>query len=400
MQQRILLLGGSHFQIPSIKYAKKAGYYTITCDYLPDNPGHKFADEYYDVSTTDKEEVLNLAKELDIDGIVAYASDPSAPTAAYVAEKLNLIGNPYESVKLLTEKDKYRNFLHENGFNAPKSESYFNFEKAKLEVDDFALPVMIKPVDSSGSKGVNKLDEHNIDLLKDYFDYALKYSRKKRVIIEEFIDKRDYQIDGDVFVNNGEIVFAGYGNQHVDNDCNPYVPMGISFPLIYSKKIENKITEQLNEIFDLLNMKVGAFNIEVMIDKEDNIFIMEIGPRNGGNLIPEVIKYAADFDMIGSTIDIAMGNEIDSYEGKEFNKYMSSYIIHSQKDGKFKELKTSEFIRNNIVSKNLLFDEGDEINQFNGSNDTVGTAILEFNSLNEMINKMDKMNKLIRVNRY
>ena len=95
------MLGASHFQIPAIKYAKEAGYKVITADYLPNNPGHKYSDKYYNVSTIDKESVLKLACELNIDGILSYASDPGAPTAAYVAEKLNLPGNPYKSVKIL-----------------------------------------------------------------------------------------------------------------------------------------------------------------------------------------------------------------------------------------------------------------------------------------------------------
>ena len=88
------MLGGSHFQVPAIKYAKSAGYYVITADYLPDNPGHKYSDEYYNVSTINDKKVLNLAERLKIDGIISYASDPGAPAAAYVAEKLSLPGNP------------------------------------------------------------------------------------------------------------------------------------------------------------------------------------------------------------------------------------------------------------------------------------------------------------------
>ena len=113
--KKILMLGGAMQQIPAIKEAKEKGLYVITCDYLPDNPGHKYADEYYNVSTTDKDAVLELAKACNIDGIVAYASDPAAPTAAYVAEKLGLPGNPCESVEILTQKDLFRDFLQKNG---------------------------------------------------------------------------------------------------------------------------------------------------------------------------------------------------------------------------------------------------------------------------------------------
>ena len=108
MQKRILFLGGSKFQIPPIVYAKEQGHYVITCDYLPDNPGHAFADEYHNVSTTDQEAVLELAEILKVDGIVAYASDPAAPTQAYVCNKLGLPSNPYDSVEILARKDYFR----------------------------------------------------------------------------------------------------------------------------------------------------------------------------------------------------------------------------------------------------------------------------------------------------
>ena len=141
-QKKILLLGGSMQQIPSIKKAKELGLYTITCDYLPENPGHKFADEYYNVSTTDKEAVLQLAQKLQIDGIVAYASDPAAPTAAYVAEKMGLPGNPYESVKILTEKDLFRDFLQKHGLNCPYAHGYTTYEEAYRDMENFHFPVM------------------------------------------------------------------------------------------------------------------------------------------------------------------------------------------------------------------------------------------------------------------
>ena len=129
--KKILMLGGAKQQIPIIKTAKDMGYYVITCDYEPENPGHKLADEYYNVSTTDLDGVLELAKRLKIDGIIAYASDPAAPTAAYVAEKMGLPGNPYESVKLCTEKDLFRTFLKEHGFNCPQAQGTRGFVRIK-----------------------------------------------------------------------------------------------------------------------------------------------------------------------------------------------------------------------------------------------------------------------------
>jgi formate-dependent phosphoribosylglycinamide formyltransferase (GAR transformylase) len=114
--EKILLLGGSFQQIAAIKKAKELGLYVIVCDYLVDNPGQRFADEYHQVSTTNKEAILKVALENKIDYIFAYASDPAVPTAAYVSEKMALNGNPYNAVITLSEKDRFRDFLMKNQF--------------------------------------------------------------------------------------------------------------------------------------------------------------------------------------------------------------------------------------------------------------------------------------------
>ena len=130
----ILLLGGSAQQIVAIETAKRLGYFTVLCDYLSDNPGQYVADKFYLVSTTDKDAVLEVAKNENVDGVLAYASDPAAPTAAYVAEKLGLPGSPYKSVEILCNKDRFRKFLSDNNFCTPKAKGYTDLGNA---IDDF-----------------------------------------------------------------------------------------------------------------------------------------------------------------------------------------------------------------------------------------------------------------------
>ena len=113
-KRKILLLGGSAAQLIAIEKAKELGYYTVLCDYLPDNPGQYIADSFHLVSTTDKEAVLEVAKREQIDGIVAYSSDPAAPTAAYVANAMNLPGMDYNVVRHFCEKQLFREFLLKN----------------------------------------------------------------------------------------------------------------------------------------------------------------------------------------------------------------------------------------------------------------------------------------------
>jgi phosphoribosylaminoimidazole carboxylase (NCAIR synthetase) len=162
--KKVLMLGGSLYQVYAIKEAVRLGYYVITCDYLPGNPGHKFAHEYYNVSTTDKEAVLELARSLKVDGVVAYASDPAAPTAAYVCEKLGLPTSPYASVEILSKKDLFRAYLAEHGFNVPKAQGFRSYEEAAAVIDSFQLPVMVK-VSEFRVKYIYQKKFHQVNIL-------------------------------------------------------------------------------------------------------------------------------------------------------------------------------------------------------------------------------------------
>ena len=202
--KKILLLGGSSQQVIAIETAKRLGYYTVLCDYLPDNPGQYEVDKFYLLSTTDKDAVLEVAKDEKIDGVIAYASDPAAPTAAYIAEKMGLSGNPYKSVDILCNKDKFRKFLKENGFCTPNAKGYTTSGSALIDLKSgkFQFPIIVKPVDSSGSKGVTVL--YDLEGIDKAFEFALSFSRRRRVIIEEYIEKKHpYLIGGYIVVLKG-----------------------------------------------------------------------------------------------------------------------------------------------------------------------------------------------------
>ena len=221
--KKILLLGGSAQQVVAIKTAKTLGYHTVLCDYLVDNPGQHCVDKFYLVSTTDKNAVLEIAIQERVDGILAYASDPAAPTAAYVAEKLGLPTNPYKSVEILCNKDKFRTFLAENDFETPRSRGYASLEEVIEDIEEYNFPIIIKPVDSSGSKGVTVL--RTKEKLEEAVKFAFSFSRSQRIIVEEFIEKKHpYLIGGDIFVLDGKIVLWGLMNCHRDQSVNSLVP--------------------------------------------------------------------------------------------------------------------------------------------------------------------------------
>lgn len=394
-KKKILLLGGSPFQISCIQYAKLAGYHVVTCDYYPENPGHQYADEYMNVSTTDLKAVLQLSRKLEIDGIIAYASDPAAPTAAYVSEKMGLPGNPYKSVKTLSEKDLYRSFLRMNNFNTPYYGGFSSLQDFIGSSSQFTYPVLVKPVDSSGSKGISLVN----DLWKmgEAIDYAMKFSRCKRFIVEEFIEKKYPQLDGDIFVFNGKINACYLGDQKNDVKVNPFVPSSINYPSLLPAELHQKIKIELQRAIDLLKIEFGGFNIEVIIDKKDNIYFIEIGARNGGNCIPEIIKCASNVDMIKMSVDACMGVEPEIQNRKEIDKYYTTYVIHSSKDGKFRSVNLDDSILDYVLDIKLMVKKGGDVYRFSGSNCTVGVGLLEFPNLHTRDQVMDRIETLIAV---
>lgn len=394
--KRILILGGSQSQVQVIKEAKKMGLYTIITDYLVDNPGQYIAHESYHVSTTDKEGVLALARTLEVDGIVCYESEAAAPTAAYVAEKLGLPSNPYKSVEILTHKDLFKEFLRENNFNVPRAKGYHSLEEAILDFENFKMPVLIKPVDSSGSRGVSKKD--SIDLLKEKVEDALSYSRKKRFIIEEYIEKDGYQVGGDGFSVHGKLVFRCFSNEHFPTPAvNPFVPIGSSFPCNMSDHIQEKIHNEIQRVLDLLNMQTGAYNFDILVDKEENVYILEMAARNGGDWIPQVIKYATGIDLLKYTIKGAMGEECSDLSFTKTKGFWSSYVLNSLNDGIFKRVEIHQDLKENIVEYEITPSDGDSVFSFTGSHKKVGTLLLKYSSMEEMLDKMDSMSNWVRV---
>ena len=393
--KRILFLGAAPSQVPPIIYAKSQGHYVITCDYLPENPGHKLADEYHNVSTTDKETVLQLARNLRIDGIVAYASDPAAPTAAYVAEIMGLPGNPYESVLTLARKDLFRTFLKENGFNVPKSESFYNLEDATIWLNKIGVPAFIKPVDSSGSKGITEITHK--DQLKDAFEHALDFSREKKVVVEEKILKQGYQVAGDGFVVDGKLVFYCWADEHFDKLCNGLVPIGQTFPTSHNKALLQEAFKGTQHLLDLLKMKTGALNFDFLFSQDGKFYFLELGPRNGGCLIPEVINYATDVDLIKATVDAALGIDCSYIKQEPVKGFWSSYMVHSLQNGIFEKVEISERAEKMIIEQTLYSREGDSVREYSGSNDTLGMMILQYPNMDEMLNIVDNMEHDIRV---
>lgn len=394
--KRVLMLGGSMYQTYAIKEAVKLGYYVITCDYLPENPGHKFAHEYHNVSTTDKEAVLKLARELNVDGIVAYASDVAAMPAAYASEKLGLPTSPYESVRILSTKDLFRAYLREHGFNVPKAQGFSTYEEALEVIDKFKLPVMVKPVDSAGSKGVNKMTDKA--KLKEYVEDALQYSISKRFIIEEFIVKKGPQISGDAFSVDGKIVFHCLGNEFYNpNYEKDFAPLGECWPFSMDQSIIDKLMEDIQRLITSLGMKSTAYNVEAIVGEDDKIYLIELGARAGGSLIPQLIQYVTGVNYVPHVIKAAVGDDCSDLKMAEAKGYWSNYMVHPNVTGKFESIEFDKNLQDHIALWAPDVKVGEIIHKFRGAQDCIGELILKYDSPEQMMEIIRDIEKYINV---
>ena len=391
------MLGGSLAQISAIKKAREMGCHIIICDLNEDAPGKLYAHEFYNISITDKEAVLRLAQLLKIDGIVCYATDSGALTVAYVAEQLGLPTHPYQSVEILTNKELFRIFLKENNINAPKANGFKSFEEAQNSIEQFKLPVMIKPVDSSGSRGVSKID--SIDELKEKVKSALDFSNSKRFIIEEYIENYGPHIGGDGFSVDGKLVFRCFSNEYFSTESiNPFVPVITTWPYCMPEHIQRKIHDEIQTVLCLLNMKTGSYNFDIRIDENENVYLIEITPRNGGDWNPEAIKHATNIDLIEYTIKAALGESCNDLKMTEPEGYFATYVINSERNGKFNCLKIqNELLNENIIEKELFVKPNEIVSELSGSHEKIGLTLLTFKSKSDMNEKIRNISNLVKV---
>lgn len=394
-RRKLLLLGGSAQQIVAIETAKRLGYETVLCDYLPDNPGQYHADRFYQTSTTDKEAILAVAERERIDGIIAYASDPAAPTAAYVAEKLGLPTNPYRSVEILCNKDLFRKFLSESGMNAPQAGGYASREEALEDLQRFSLPVIVKPVDSSGSKGATVL--HSWDGIEEALEFAFSFSRGHRIIVEEFIEKKHpYLVGGDIFVVDGKVVLWGLLNCHRDPAANPLVPVGKSYPPELEPEDLSAVKKTLQDMVDQLNIRMGAMNVELIVDKNGKVWPIDVGPRNGGNMIPDLLGYIFGVDVVEMSVSTAMGEPLIPEIGEGAACY-ATHNLHAIENGSYEDILFAPEVERFIVRKCLYKQPGDSVEFFDNAAKALGIIFMKYDNPEQMMDFLPDISKYIEV---
>lgn len=387
-KKKLLIAGGGYADIPLIKAAKNLGYYVITSGNRPEELGHKVSDEYRPADFSDPEAMLELARGVDIDAICPCCNDFSAISSAYVAEQLGLPGyDSYETSKLIHHKDSYRVFALENNIPTPYAKGFDNFEAAFSSIDEFSFPLIIKPVDLTGGKGITKINNKKEarSALKD----AFSISKLGRVVVEEFIEGSRHGFSA--FIRDDKVVFHFTDNEHYY--LNQYMVSAASTPSTVPESAINVLVTQSEKISELMSLKTGIFHVQFIL-RDDEPVIIEICRRPPGDLYIKLVEHATGVDYPSWIVRSFCGLDCSELGQKEVNGYFLRHCIMTSRTGTLKDIEIDPAIENNIVDSMMWWQAGDKVENYLVAK--FGIVFLKFDSIDELLNKSDNMQDLIQ----
>lgn len=387
MSKTLLLLGGARYALPVIDAAHELGAKVVTCDYLPHNYAHAYSDDYINASIIDSEAVLAVARECKADGIMSFAADPGVVAASYAAEKLGLpFQGSYEAVSILQDKERYRAFLRDHGFNCPELRIFHSVDEAMAEADSIAYPVIAKPVDAAGSKGCSRVD--GPEGLREAVEYALGFSRGGRCIVEQFLEKQGDSSDADGFVSDGKFTCVSFTSQLFDPAVpNPYTPAAYTMPASLPAWAQKELVGELQRLADLLGLRDGVFNIETRVATDGKAYIMESSPRGGGNRLCEMLKHATagKTDLVTAAVRAALGEPVGELPMPSYDDFWYQQMLHSDHDGAFAGMEYAPGFREAHVAEEQLWVElGQKVEAFSAANHAFGSVFMRFDSQEEL----------------
>lgn len=397
-----MILGGSQSLIPTIEAAHKLGIYVITVDYLPDNIAHRYSDEYHNVSVIDRQAVLALAQRLKVDGISSFACDAGVISASFAANAMGLPCHPHESVLILQNKQRFRQFLRDNGFNAPWSKSFRNCEDAIAAIGkEITFPCIVKPTDSNGSRGVSLINEPTeaSRTIRAAFDY----SRSGEIIIEAYIDCLYPPSDSDCFSVNGVMQVVSFSAQYFDRaDGIRFTPAGFSWPSPIPAEHQHQLASELQRLATLLHLNTSIYNVESRVGTDGKPYIMEVSPRGGGNRIAEVIRYSTGVDLIENDVRAAVGMPLLEFpKSLNYQGAWGTVILHTNREGRLKEIKiTNDNYKQFLVDTHLLYSPGDPVHPFTSGDKALGSMLFHFADQATLQQAITTANQWVQVDMY
>ena len=388
-QKKLLLAGGGYADIPLIQAAQRQGFYVITSGNRAQDPGHQVSDEYRAADFSDPEAMLALATSLAVDAICACCNDFAALSAAYVAEKLGLPGHdPYETAKIIHHKDLYRQFAQQHGIPTPRAESFTDVATATAAVTHFQFPVMIKPVDLTGGKGIVKIS--SMAEAQPAITNAFNISKSKRIVIEEYVEGSNHGFT--CILRDGKVVFHFSDNEHYY--LNKYMVSAASTPAKVPASAIAALQEQAENIASLLKLKNGIFHVQYILQPDGKPIIIEICRRAPGDLYIKLVEHATGVDYPGWIVKSATGQDLSALKQVEPRGCFTRHCIMTDRNGVLERIDVDPSVANRIIDQYVWWHRGDKVENY--LTHKFGIVFLKFDDMNEMLAKTNAMQSLIK----
>lgn len=372
-KKRIMILGAGRGQVELIKASERLGYEAIVASIKGNYPGFEYADKVAYVDITSERDVLQAAKEYNIDGIATSCMDTAIATLGYVCDECSLTGLSRSAAKMSGDKLIMKRAFIENGVNTAKYMRVNSENELAAVTEKLQLPLIVKAVDLQGSRGINIV--HTEESLLDAYKRTMAETGKDFCIIEEFID--GYEFGAQAFVYNGEVLYV-LPSGDITYTGVTKVPVGHYMPLEVENDILQQIEENVKKAIKAIGLDNCAVNVDMII-KDGKIYIIELTGRVGANCLAELssIYYGIDvYTMIAMT---AMGEDVKKYfeENKKAPTACYAKMLMSDKTGVLKSIKNNNAPNPDIAEVTFFVQEGDTVNKFTNSRDCIGQIIVK-----------------------
>lgn len=311
--KKLAIIGASYLQVPLIKKAKEMGFETHVFAWAANDVGEKIADYFYPISIVEKEQILKKCQELQIDGICTIASDLAVITVNYVAEHMKLVGNTMQATVLSTNKHEMRKAFTAHGDPSPKSICIEDV--ADINAEDMEYPLIVKPLDRSGSRGITKI--YDASELNQAIAYAKSVGFDKRVLVEEFVEGDEYSVEAISYQGTHHVLAI---TKKYTTGAPHFIETGHMEPAGPTSQMEEQVFSMVVHALDSLQIKNGASHTEFKITPDGALKIIEIGGRMGGDFIgSNLVQLSTGVDFVENVIRVAMGQAPDlskKYRGK------------------------------------------------------------------------------------
>ncbi len=392
MRKKLLLLGGGHAEIPLIQAAQKLGYFVITTGNAREGLGHPYADKNIFEDFSDLDKMLALAKSEGVDRVCSGCNDFALLSTAYVCEKLGLPGHDsYETSLKIHHKDKYRALATRLNIPTPRSFSIRNEEEFEVALKTLAFPVIIKPVDLTGGKGIHRAE--NAGEARAAYADALNRTREDHVVVEEFVAGTNHGFSA--YLQNQKVIFYFADNEQYF--LNKYMVSGANTPTTTDLCGQKLLCEYSERIAKELNLVDGILHIQYIEKSDGTPVIIEICRRSPGDLYIKLVQYATGVDYPKMLIQAETGEtctEILPPIGTSPKPFLR-HCIMAEKKGFVQNVCLAPEIEKNIVEKILWYKKGEAITD--PLYYKAGIVFMQFSTPEEMQSLTAKMTGLVKV---